>query len=375
MISAKARAGFVESTDRGYGGGVMRSSLRSSPFLAACRGESGRHTPVWFMRQAGRSLPEYRALRTGKTFDQMITDPALAAEVTLQPVRRHGVDAAIFFSDIITSAQAIVPGISIEAGRGPVIERPFRTAADVERLRDFQPERDVPYVIEAVRKCVDELDLMGIPLIGFAGAPFTVATYLIEGGKSKEFVHTKNLMRGDPTTWFELLDALADMALATLRAQLAAGASAIQLFDSWAGILSEADYRHFVLPASTKVFDGLRALDVPMIHFGVGTGELLGAMHDAGATVVGVDWRVGLRDAAQRVKPGTPLQGNLDPVTLLAPWPVLESEVRRILEEAATLDQAHIFNLGHGVLPDVDPAVLTRVVALVHEVTARPQEP
>ena len=348
----------------------MRTPLASSPFLAACRGERSIHTPVWFMRQAGRSLPEYRALRAGKTFDQMITDPALAAEVTVQPVRRHGVDAAIFFSDIITSPQSIVPGITIEAGRGPVIERPFRTAADVDRLRDFRPERDVPYVIEAVRRCVAELDPMGVPLIGFAGAPFTVATYLVEGGKSKEFIHTKSLMRGDPTTWFALLDALADMALATLQAQLGAGASAIQLFDSWAGVLSEADYRQYVLPASKKVFDGLRDLEVPMIHFGVGTGELLGAMHDAGATVVGVDWRVALRDAAQRVKPGTPLQGNLDPVTLLAPWPVLEAEVRRILDDAANLAQTHIFNLGHGVLPEVDPTVLTRVVQLVHEVTA-----
>ena len=348
----------------------MRTALPSSPFLAACRGEPVAHTPVWFMRQAGRSLPEYRLLRQGKTFDQMITDPALAAEVTLQPVRRHGVDAAIFFSDIITSAQAVVPGISIEAGRGPVIEQPFRTLADVDRLRDFDPQRDVPYVIEAVQRCVAELAPMGVPLIGFAGAPFTVATYLVEGGKSKEFARTKTLMRSDPDTWFALLDALADMALATLRAQVCAGASAIQLFDSWAGILSELDYRTFVLPASKKVFAGLADLDVPMIHFGVGTGELLGAMQDAGAGVVGVDWRVALRDAAQRVRPGTPLQGNLDPVTLLAPWPVVESEVRRILEEAGQLEQTHIFNLGHGVLPEVDPTVLTRIVELVHSSTA-----
>lgn len=328
------------------------------------------HTPVWFMRQAGRSLPEYRELRTGKTFDQMTTDPALAAEVTLQPVRRHRVDAAIFFSDIITSPQSIVPGVTIEAGRGPVIEQPFRTLADVDRIRDFQPERDIPYVIEAVQRCVAELTPMGVPLIGFAGAPFTVATYLIEGGKSKEFVHTKNLMRSDPEAWFALLDAIAEMSLATLRAQLGAGASAIQLFDSWAGILSEADYRTYALPASKRVFDGLRDLDVPMVHFGVGTGELLGAMQDAGATVIGVDWRVSLTDAARRVKPGTPLQGNLDPVTLLAPWPVVEAEVRRILAEAAQLEQTHIFNLGHGVLPEVDPTVLTRVVELVHAVSA-----
>ena len=348
----------------------MRPALASSPFLAACRGERSIHTPVWFMRQAGRSLPEYRALRVGKTFDQMTTDPAIAAEVTLQPVRRHRVDAAIFFSDIITSPQAVVPGITIEAGRGPVIEQPFRTLSDVDRLRDFQPERHIPYVIDAVQRCVNELDAEGVPLIGFAGAPFTVATYLIEGGKSKEFVHTKTLMRTDPTAWFALLDALADMALATLRAQVAAGASAVQLFDSWAGVLSNTDYRTYSLPASKKVFDGLRDLDVPMIHFGVGTGELLGAMHDAGASVIGVDWRVSLHDAAERVKPGTPLQGNLDPVTLLAPWPVVEAEVRRILAQAEQLDRTHIFNLGHGVLPEVDPEVLTKVVQLVHSSTA-----
>lgn len=348
----------------------MRTSLVSSPFLAACRGDRIAHTPVWFMRQAGRSLPEYRALRVGKTFDQMTTDPAVAAEVTLQPVRRHHVDAAIFFSDIITSAQAVVPGITIEAGRGPVIEQPFRNISDVDRLRDFRADRDIPYVIEAVQRCVAELDTLGVPLIGFAGAPFTVATYLVEGGKSKEFVHTKTLMRSDPEAWFALLDAIADMSLATLRAQVGAGASAIQLFDSWAGILSENDYRKYALPASKRVFDGLIDLDVPMIHFGVGTGELLGAMHDAGASVIGVDWRVSLSDAAQRIKPGTPLQGNLDPVTLLAPWPVLEGEVRRILTEAAELPQTHIFNLGHGVLPEVDPTVLTRVVELVHSLTS-----
>jgi uroporphyrinogen decarboxylase len=349
----------------------MRTALTSSPFLAACRGERLQHTPVWFMRQAGRSLPEYRALRTGKKFQEMITDPALASEVTLQPVRRHGVDAAILFSDIITPAQAIVSGISVEAGRGPVIEQPFRTMADVDRLRAYEPARDIPYVIETVERCIAELDPLGVPLIGFAGAPFTVATYLIEGGKSKEFVHTKTLMRSDPETWFALLDALADIALKTLRAQVGAGASAIQLFDSWAGILSEADYRTFALPSAQRVFNGLADLDIPMIHFGVGTGELLGAMHDAGATVVGVDWRVALSDAAARVKPGTPLQGNLEPVTLLASWPVVESEVRRILDEASHLDQAHIFNLGHGVLPEIDPTVLTRVVELVHSVTSQ----
>lgn len=324
------------------------------------------------MRQAGRSLPEYRALRAKWAFQDLITNPEVAAEVTLQPVRRHGVDAAIFFSDIITSAQAIVPGVSIEQGRGPVIEQPFRTMADVDRLRGFVPKEHTPYVVEAVQRCAAELDPMGVPLIGFAGAPFTVATYLVEGGKSKEFVHTKTLMRKDPDTWFALLDALADMALATLQGQVEAGASAVQLFDSWAGILSERDYREFAMPASQKVLNGLANLGVPRIHFGVGTGELLGAMGEAGADIVGVDWRVALADARKRVGPTKGLQGNLDPVMLLAPADALESDVHRILEDAkaaASPGTGYIFNLGHGVLPETDPDAISRVVQIVHAAT------
>lgn len=348
---------------------MIRSALSGSPFLAACRGERPAHTPVWFMRQAGRSLPEYRSIRADHAFHDLITDPALTAEVTLQPVRRHGVDAAIFFSDIITPAQGIVPGISIETGRGPVIEQPFRTLADVDRLRAYQPEQHIPYVIDAVQRCVAELDPLGVPLIGFAGAPFTVATYLIEGGKSKEFAITKSMMRADEPTWFALLDALADMSEATLRAQVRAGASAVQLFDSWAGILSEHDYRKYVLPSSARILTRLGDLGVPRIHFGVGTGELLGAMGEAGADVVGVDWRVSLADARTRVGARV-LQGNLDPVTLLAPWSAAEPEVHRVLDDAVRAGGGHVFNLGHGVLPQTDPAVLTRVVETVHRATA-----
>ena len=349
----------------------MRAAVAGSSYLAACRGETPSHTPVWFQRQAGRSLPEYRELRQGKTFDQMIQDPGVAAEVTLQPVRRHGVDAAIFFSDIITSVSALCPGISIEPNRGPVIEDPFRTRADVLRLQGFDPVVHVPYVIEAVQRAVVELDKLGVPLIGFAGAPFTVATYLVEGGKSKEFEHTKTLMHGDPETWFALLDALADIALSTLRAQVTAGASAVQLFDSWAGILSKAEYREFVLPATAKVFAGLADLGVPRVHFGVGTGELLGLMKEAGADAVGVDFRVSLSDARARVGAATPLQGNLDPtVTLCAPT-VVANAVSRVLDDAAVAGGTHIFNLGHGVLPQTDPAVLTSIVAQVHRSTSR----
>jgi uroporphyrinogen decarboxylase len=350
---------------------IPRAALAESPYLAAIRGLPSTHTPVWFQRQAGRSLPEYRALREGKSFDQMIQDPSLAAEVTLQPVRRHGVDAAIFFSDIITSVSALCPGISIEPNRGPVIQEPFRTRTDVSRLQGFDPVVHVPYVIEAVQRAVAELDPMGVPLIGFAGAPFTVATYLIEGGKSKEFEHTKTLMHGDPETWFALLDALADIALATLRAQVAAGASAVQLFDSWAGILSKAEYREFVLPATSRVFAGLASLDVPRVHFGVGTGELLGLMREAGADAVGVDFRVSLADARERVGAGVPLQGNLDPTIALCAPTVVANAVSRVIDDAAAAGGTHVFNLGHGVLPQTDPRMLTAIVDQVHRATAR----
>ena len=346
-----------------------RAALGDSTFLAACRGERTGRTPVWFMRQAGRSLPEYRALRVGKAFHEMLVDPRLAAEVTMQPVRRHRVDAAIFFSDIITPVQSFVPGVSIEQGRGPVITEPFRTLHDVDRLRAYDPAIHTPFVADAIRLCVDELDPMGVPLIGFAGAPFTVATYIVEGGKSKEFEHTKSMMHGEPEVWHALMTTLSDIALSSLRAQVAAGASAVQLFDSWAGILSKREYASFVQPYSARVFAGLADTGVPRIHFGVGTGELLGAMGEAGADVVGVDWRVSLSDARDRVGNGKALQGNLDPVVLLGPWPVVRAEIDRVLGEAATAGGGHIFNLGHGVLPQIAPEMLTRVVDYVHSVS------
>lgn len=347
-----------------------RAALARSAYLAACRGETPQHTPVWFQRQAGRSLPEYRALREGKTFDEMTSDPALAAEVTMQPVRRHGVDAAIFFSDIITSVAGLCGGISIEPNRGPVIDTPFRTMADVERLRGFDPKVHIPFVLEAVQRCVRELDPMGVPLIGFAGAPFTVATYLIEGGKSKEFENTKLLMRTEPETWFALLDALAEIAAATLRAQVGAGASAVQLFDSWAGILSKATYQDFAMSSSAKVFAGLQDLGVPQAHFGVGTGELLGLFREAGADVVGVDFRVALADARERVGPLVPLQGNLDPALTLCGVDVAIAATDAVLVDAQRAGGSHIFNLGHGVLPQTNPTVLTAIVDHVHERTA-----
>src|SRR4051812_23144894 len=283
------------------------------------------------MRQAGRSLPEYRALRTEHPrFDDVIHSPELAAEITLQPVRRLGVDAAILFSDLLTAVQAIVPGIEVTAGEGPVVSEPFRTRADIDRLRPLEPDVDIPYVLDAARAVASSLP-DDIPLIGFAGAPFTVASYLVEGGKSRDYRRTKALMLGDTATWTDLSFRLADITIATLRAQVAAGARAVQVFDSWVGSLSAADYRSYVLPASRRIFDGLADLDVPRIHFGVGTQHLLLELRDAGADVVGLDWRTPLADARALLGDDVPVQGNLDPVTLFAPTEVVDERVGDIL--------------------------------------------
>jgi uroporphyrinogen decarboxylase len=337
-----------------------------SPFLAACRGEPAAGTPVWFMRQAGRSLPEYRATRgTGSILDA-IAQPDLAAEITLQPVRRYGVDAAILYSDIVVPVHAIGFGVDVRPGVGPVVDEPFRSRADLDRLRPLEPEIDTPYVIETVRTLTREL---AVPLIGFAGAPFTVASYLVEGGPSRTYGRTKALMHGDPDLWAGLLDRLAGLAVASLRSQIEAGARAVQLFDSWAGALDPHDYERFVLPWSRRVFEGIADLGVPRIHFGVNTGELLPLMAAAGADVVGVDWRVPLDAARDRLGPHVAVQGNLDPALCLAPWDVVADGVRRVLARNAGRP-GHVFNLGHGVLPETDPAVLERVVDLVHRETA-----
>ena len=331
-------------------------------FLRACRREPVDVTPVWFMRQAGRSLPEYRAIREGHGMFDIMRTPELTAEVTLQPVRRHGVDAAILFSDIVAPLMAVGVDVDIKPGVGPVFGQPVRSDEDLDQLRPLEPEQDMPWMLEAVRMLAAELD---VPLIGFAGAPFTVASYLVEGGPSREYARTKALMLGRPDLWRRLLDALADMAVASLRAQVAAGARAIQLFDSWAGALDPPTYAAFVMPATARIFDGLADLDVPRIHFGVGTGELLGLMGEAGADVVGVDWRVPLDLGWERIGAERAVQGNLDPAVLFAPWDVVEREAGRVLERAGGRP-GHVFNLGHGVLPDTDPDVLTRLVELVH---------
>jgi uroporphyrinogen decarboxylase len=316
------------------------------------------------MRQAGRSLPEYRALRKDIGMLDSCRRPDLVTEITLQPVRRYGVDAAIFFSDIVVPLKAVGVDLDIVAGVGPVIAEPFRTWADLDRLPELTPDQ-VPDIAEAVGMLVAELG--ATPLIGFAGAPFTLASYLVEGGPSRELARTKALMYGDPALWRALLDRLAQISGEFLRVQIAAGASAVQLFDSWVGALPLPDYLEYVQLASSAVFDAVRSLDpgVPRIHFGVGTGELLPAMGAAGATVVGVDFRVPLDVAAARLGPGYSVQGNLDPAILQAGPDVVR---RRTIEtlEAGRAAPGHVFNLGHGVPPGTDPDVLALVVDTVH---------
>jgi uroporphyrinogen decarboxylase len=318
------------------------------------------------MRQAGRALPEFRAVRERYGFFDLVRSAELTAEVTMQPVRRLGVDAAILFSDIVTPLDAIGIEVEIKAGVGPVFAEPFRSSEDLARLRPLEPTEDMPYVLEAVRVLVKELH---VPLIGFAGAPFTVASYLVEGGPSRDYIRTKALMHADPPLWRALLDRLADLSLASLRAQVEAGAEAVQLFDSWAGALAPDEYAAHVLPSSRRIFEGLADLGVPRIHFGVGTGELLALMAEAGADVVGVDWRVPIATAWERVGPERAVQGNLDPAICLAPWDVVAERAGAVLTGAAGRP-GHIFNLGHGVLPETDPDVLGRLVEFVHEASA-----
>lgn len=315
------------------------------------------------MRQAGRSLPEYRAIRGSGSINNAIAQPELAAEITLQPVRRHGVDAAILYSDIMTPVHAIGFGVDIEPGVGPVVAEPFRSAADLQRLRPLEPDVDTDYVIETVRILARELT---VPLIAFAGAPFTVASYLLEGRPSRTYTHTKALMFNDEPLWNALMERLADLAIASLRSQVAAGASALQLFDSWAGALDPATYERFVLPHSRRILESVADLDVPRSHFGVNTGELLGLMAAAGADMVGVDWRTPLDVARTRVPADVALQGNLDPGRVVAGLETALEGTRDVLARAGGA-VGHVFNLGHGVLPETDPGILTAIVDLVHE--------
>lgn len=337
-------------------------ALSDAPLLRALAGDRPDRTPVWFMRQAGRSLPEYRELRVGTRMLDACLTPDLAAEITLQPVRRHGVDAGIFFSDIVVPLRLAGVEVEIEPGRGPVFADPVRTGSDVDRITAIDPAGlDTSAIEEAVRIVVAELG--ATPLIGFAGAPFTLAAYLVEGGPSKEHLRARAMMHADPAAWNRLAGWLAALSRTFLDAQRRAGARAVQLFDSWAGSLSPADYRAFVAPHSAAAVEGSTT---PVIHFGVGTGPFLADMRlDGRVDAVGVDWRMPLDEAIAILGPDTSVQGNIDPALLQAPWPVLEAHVRDVLARGAGA-RGHIVNLGHGVPPETDPAVLTRIVELVH---------
>lgn len=364
---------------------TLRRELTDAPILDAAAGRTPSRRPVWFMRQAGRSLPEYREVREGIPMLDSCFMPELLAEITLQPVRRHDVDAAILFSDIVVPLKAAGVDLDIVPGRGPVVGEPIRTAADIDALPEFSPEQ-VDKVQEGISIILDELTDKQA-LIGFAGAPFTLASYLVEGGPSKNHERTKALMHSEPETWDRLMRKITPLISGFLRAQIDAGIDALQLFDSWAGFLTERDYRQFVLPHSKNILDSVADAGIPRIHFGVGTGELLGAMAEAGPEVVGVDWRVPMDTAAHRiadsldrVKSGDgrgerarALQGNLDPALFFAGDDALRSEVARITDEtdraiSEGVARGHIFNLGHGVMPNTDPDAIARTVEMVHAI-------
>ncbi|NNN10591.1 MAG: uroporphyrinogen decarboxylase [Acidimicrobiaceae bacterium] len=334
---------------------------KSSPLLLQAAKKGTPIVPVWFMRQAGRALPEYRAIRgTGSILDA-VEIPELAAEITLQPVKRYGVDAAVLYSDIMVPLKGIGFPIEILSGKGPYVAEPIRTKRDLDRIRI--DELDVPYVLETIRILKGELS---VPLLGFAGAPFTVASYLIEGGPSKNFEATKALMLGDPLTWHTLMQLLTDLSIAFLKAQVEAGADAIQLFDSWAGALAPRHYQRYVLDYSKSVFEALAPYQVPTIHFGVGTSSLIPLMADSGADVLGLDWRVEIDQVVEATGGRLAIQGNLDPTACLLPFEDVKREAEMVLKSASRAP-GYIFNLGHGVLPSTDPEILKRLVEFVHE--------
>lgn len=349
----------------------MLDQATSVPFLDAAAGRPAAHTPVWFMRQAGRSLPEYRAVRGDGSILDAIKQPDLAAEITLQPVRRYGVDAAVLFSDIVVPAHAVGFGIDITPGTGPVAPEPLRSRADLDRLPELDPAAHVPYVLETVAALVDELPAE-VPLLAFAGAPFTVASYLIEGRPSRTYEHTKRLIHTDPALWGAVMERLVQHAIASISSQLDHGARAFQLFDSWAGALSKRDYDEFVLPHSAAVFTGVAARHPAAagVHFGVGCDHLLESMLAAGPTVLGLDWRTPIGEARRRLGADLVVQGNLDPALVLAGRDVALDGARDVLADNGG-HPGHVFNLGHGVVPNCDPDVLAAVVELVHAETRR----
>lgn len=336
--------------------------ITNDTLLRAARGEKVEHTPVWFMRQAGRSQPEYREIKKKYSLEEITKQPELCAYVTKLPVDNYNVDAAILYKDIVTPLPGIGVDVEIKAGIGPVIANPIRTVADVEKLGEFDPESHTPFVLRTIEMLTREQ--LSVPLIGFAGAPFTLASYMIEGGPSKSYNKTKAFMVSEPKAWFALMDKLADMIIIDIKAQVKAGASAIQIFDSWVGALNVADYRIFIKPVMTRIFSELRETGVPLITFGVGASHLVNEWHDLPVDVVGLDWRLSIAEARAKGITKT-VQGNLDPSYLIGSWEEIEKRARIIIEQGVA-QPGHIFNLGHGVFPEVDPDVLKRLTELVH---------
>jgi uroporphyrinogen decarboxylase len=336
-------------------------------FLRAARGEKTDYTPVWYMRQAGRSQPEYRKIKEKYSLFEITHQPELCAYVTRLPVEQYDVDAAILYKDIMSPLPSIGVDVEIKSGIGPVIDNPIRTVADVEKLGEINPEQDVPYVLDTIKLLTQEQ--LSVPLIGFAGAPFTMASYMIEGGPSKNYNKTKAFMYAEPHAWFALMDKLAAMTITYAKAQIKAGASAFQIFDSWVGALNVQDYRTFIKPVMERIFNELKEENVPLIMFGVGASHLANEWQDLPLDVVGLDWRLPISEAREKGISKT-VMGNLDPAILLAPWNVIEERAKEILDQGMELP-SHIFNLGHGVFPQVNPDTLKRLAAFVHEYSAR----
>jgi uroporphyrinogen decarboxylase len=339
-------------------------------FLRACRGEPVDATPIWLMRQAGRYMPEYRALRERWGILDLIKQPDLACQVTLQPIDAFDLDAAIIFADILPPLQGMGLSLEFVKGEGPLIHNPIRTTADVANLRTPPPEDALSFTLDAIRLARRELDGRGIPLIGFSGAPFTLGSYAVEGGPSKHLGRVKRLMMDEPAAWADLMTKLSTVAGGYLLAQARAGAQALQLFDSWCGELSPDDYVEYVLPYTRRTIELAKPGGVPIIHFGVGTSGFIEQIATAGADVVGVDWRISLADARRRLPPGSPVQGNLDPIALTASWPALQARAERVLQSAAG-EPGHIFNLGHGILPHTPTDNVKRLAEFVHAAIAR----
>jgi uroporphyrinogen decarboxylase len=336
-------------------------------FLKAARGEETDYTPVWYMRQAGRSQPEYRKIKEKYSLFEITHQPELCAYVTRLPVEQYDVDAAILYKDIMSPLPAIGVDVEIKSGIGPVIDNPIRSVADVEKLGEINPEQDVPYVLDTIKLLTREQ--LSVPLIGFAGAPFTMASYMIEGGPSKNYNKTKAFMYSEPKAWFALMDKLADMTITYGKAQIKAGAAAFQIFDSWVGALNVQDYRMFIKPIMEKIFTELKEENVPLIMFGVGASHLANEWQDLPLDVVGLDWRLPISEARQMGITKT-VQGNLDPAILLAPWEVIEERAKAILDQGMEIP-GYIFNLGHGVFPSVSPDTLKRLTAFVHEYSTK----